>query len=39
MFKNRQFDMHKISKNFGDEWYFAEANCHAQIVDKNVMLS
>lgn len=39
MFKNRQFDMHNIIKNPCDEYYFAEAGCHAQNVDKNVIIS
>ena len=39
MFTTRNFEMHNIIKNFCDEWYFAEANCHAQNVDRNVMIS
>ena len=39
MFTNRNFEMHNIIKNFCDEWYFAEANCHAQNVDENMIVS
>ena len=39
MFANRSFEMHNIIKNFCDEYYFADANCHAQNVDKNVIVS
>ena len=38
MFKNRNFEMY-IDKNFCDKLYFAEAICHAQNVDENVIVS